>query len=56
MTYAQRLAEADAYRAKKLEQEQRGRDNAAKWLHTLYSGIRDEDAPLLIMEAINGRG
>jgi len=56
MTYAQRLAEADAYRAKQLAQEQRRRDNAAKWLHTLYSGIRDEDAPLLIMEAVNGRG
>ena len=53
MTYAQRLAEADAYRAKQLVQEQRRRDNAAKWLHTLYSVRKpNPDAPLLIMEAV----
>jgi len=54
MTYAQRLAEADAYRAKQVEQEQRRRDNAAQWLHTLYSRHKpNPDAPLLIMEAVN---
>ena len=57
MTYAQRLAEADAYRAKQLALEQRRRDNAAQWLHTLYSGHKpNPDGPLLVMEAVNGRG
>ena len=56
MTYAQRLAEADAYRAKKLEQEQRRRDNAAKWLHMLYSVRKpNPDAPLLIMAAVEAQ-
>ena len=54
MTYAQRLAEADAYRAKQLEQEQRRRENAEKWLHTLYSCHRKDgsEGPLLIMAAV----
>ena len=54
MTYAQRLAEAEAYRAKQREQEARKRENAAQWLHTLYSVRKpNPDAPLLIMAAVS---
>jgi hypothetical protein len=54
-TYAKRLAEAEAYRAKQREQEQRRRDNAAQWLHTLYSSHKRDEGPLLIMAAVEAQ-
>lgn len=52
MTYAQRLAEAEAYNAKERQRELRRRELAEQWLHTLYAGKRNAEGPLLIMAAV----